>query len=672
MIDKLGVRKVARPALLTGVMTAWSFGCGGAPPPAPSRAPELAAAPKPLIATADAADAEPSHVVGIARWRNPNATLETIYRWTGIRLSGGDLAAQVVDGGLAATLAFDAPVDAVVALDPQNTTDIPLMAVSIGVSSIDAARRAFQSMGPVTEVRPGEFRVSLRQGKKKSDKTACLLLSSRGPSPGRFVCGRRDRDVDALRGYIARTLPERDLGSADVHLELHIPPVVDIYAPMINQGLNVGAALARRKLELGEPTFDRALGTAAVGISEELRVLVADLDTIKIDLTLAPERANASMAMRLKGQKSWLAGTLATQAPRAAEAPAMFWSLPATASSASYTYPPEHQRFDAIRHTLGELVDGFLTHEGVPPADRAPLVGLFDDKYVNDSPWVTASGRFDRDAAAKPAAKGAASAPADPLQAAIDGFGWYMVGVATPNQTAELVKNVAAAVNRPKLQAVLRAKLAELVAKDEPSEGAAGSFSGFTFKPSQTPKELPKGSLAFELAVTRDAALTPATGAKKPAPAKPLPPTKVQVLVVPESARTWVVLGADRGQLVKTVLAATEAAPLTGKLGGRSDLAPLKEGKYAAASYTTLQSFVESIFGGAARLSLDPEASRSATETRSMLESTPNRGKTPILITSEIAMDNGITWRGRFDVPKGVIEDAIVLAASSRLMLPRP
>jgi hypothetical protein len=55
-----------------------------------------------------------------------------------------------------------------------------------------------------------------------------------------------------------------------------------------------------------------------------------------------------------------------------------------------------------------------------------------------------------------------------------------------------------------------------------------------------------------------------------------------------------------------------------------------------------------------------------------MLESTPNRGKTPILFTNDIALENGILWRGSFDVPKGVIEDAIVLAASSRLMLPAP
>jgi hypothetical protein len=55
-----------------------------------------------------------------------------------------------------------------------------------------------------------------------------------------------------------------------------------------------------------------------------------------------------------------------------------------------------------------------------------------------------------------------------------------------------------------------------------------------------------------------------------------------------------------------------------------------------------------------------------------MLESTPNHGKTPILFTSDIAVENGVTWHARFDIPKGVIEDAIVMTASSKLMLPRP
>jgi hypothetical protein len=232
------------------------------------------------------------------------------------------------------------------------------------------------------------------------------------------------------------------------------------------------------------------------------------------------------------------------------------------------------------------------------------------------------------------------------------------------------VKTLATALNRPKLQALLRTKLAEFLPNDEASDNAPLLPSGFTFKPAQAPKELPKGSSAFELAITRESPKNAST-AKKPA-AKPLPPVKLQVLVAPESARTWVIFGSDKAQLVKTVLAATEAAPLPGKLGSRSDLASLKDGKYTGASFSTLQSFLESWVGGAARMPLDPEKVRMAAETRAALESTPNRGKTPILITSNVSVENGVTWRGAFDVPKGVIEDAIVLAASSRLMLPTP
>ena len=671
MIDKLGVATVVRRAFVPGALFAWTLGCGGTPPA--TTPPPVLPAQKPVIAAAELGEpVAPTHVVGIVRWRNPNATLDTVYKWTGIRLSGNDLAAQMIDGGIAGSLALDAPVDAVVALDPKATTDPPLMAVSIGVQSIEAARRAFQTIGPVSEVRPGEFRVSLRQSRKKSEKPACLLLSARGPAPGRFVCGQRDRDVDTLRGYLVRTLPERDFGEADVHLELHAPPAVEIYAPMINQGLNVGAALLRRKLELGEPTFDRALGATATGVSEELRALLGDLDTLKLDVALAPERATATMTMRLKGKQSWTAGTLASQAPRAADPPAMFWSLPASALSASYTYPPEHQRFDPMRRTLGDLVDGYLAHEGLGPADRAPLVALFDEKYATDSPWVTAGGRFERDAAAKPAKGAASGPPPDPLQAAVNGFGWYLVGTATPNQTAEFAKALSTAASRPKLQTFLRTKIAALLSSEDADEGSANVPTGVTFKPAAAPKELPKGSLAFELTLTRDP-VGPggASGAKKAA-AKPAAPVKLQVFVVPESARTWVILGADKAELVKTVLAATEAAPMAGKLGGRQDLAAMKEGKYVTASYMTLQSFFGSWLGGAARLSPDADKSNPSEDPRAMLESTPNRGRTPILFTTDVALDDGITARSRFDIPKGVIEDAIVLAASSRLMLPHP
>src|SRR5258708_13327553 len=117
------------------------------------------------------------------------------------------LAAELVAKGLAETLAYDAPVDAVVTLDPKSNDFIPLTAVSVGVRSLEEARRAAQAMGSVTEVRPGEYKVSLRHGRRKSDKPFCILRAAAGVAPPRFVCGSRDREVNAPPPSIPRTLP---------------------------------------------------------------------------------------------------------------------------------------------------------------------------------------------------------------------------------------------------------------------------------------------------------------------------------------------------------------------------------------------------------------------------------------------------------------------------------
>src|ERR1041384_8219395 len=72
------------------------FACGGAPPP-PAPAPQ---APSPPVVAAgpDFSEApEPRHLVGILRWKNPEASLKTVYDWTGIRLNAADLASEGLD-----------------------------------------------------------------------------------------------------------------------------------------------------------------------------------------------------------------------------------------------------------------------------------------------------------------------------------------------------------------------------------------------------------------------------------------------------------------------------------------------------------------------------------------------------------------------------------------------
>ena len=252
-------------------------------------------------------------------------------------------------------------------------------------------------MGPVTELRPGEYKVSLRHGRRKSDKPFCILRGAAGAAPARFVCGNREREVNALSAFMAHTLPTRDLGTSDVHVEIHVAPAMQLYGTLLTGLLRTGTIASRSKLEIGEPAFDRAIDAAASGVSEELIAFANDLDTLTIDSSVLPDQANAKMVMRMKGQQSWTVGTLASAATRAAAPPPMFWHLPASASMAGYQYPADAHRFDAIRHTLSDLLDGWLAHEGISVADRAPLTTILGDKFSSDSPLASASGPFASD-----------------------------------------------------------------------------------------------------------------------------------------------------------------------------------------------------------------------------------------------------------------------------------
>jgi hypothetical protein len=664
MTKGLAMSKTAR-TIVVGCTLAWTMSCGGAPP-APVAAPPVAPPPPApaLVAAADVSDAtEPTYLVGIVRWKSPQATIDTINRWTGLRVPSSTLAAELLDKGLAEILAYDAPVDAVVALDPKANDFAPFTAVSVGVRSLEEARRAAQAMGSVTEVRPGEYKVSLHRGKRRGDRPFCILGAAVGAAPARVVCGSREREVNALSAYMTHTLPMRNLGSSDLHVELHAPPAMQLYGTMLSSLLRGGTIASRSKLEIGEPAFDRAVDAAASGVSEELIALANDLDTLTIDASVAPDQAGANVALRMKGQQSWTASTLASEATRAAAPPSMFWRLPANSAMASYQYQADTHRFDAIRHTLSDLLDGWLAHEGIPLTDRAPLTAVLSDKYTSDSPWVSASGPFA--SSDQPASKKAAPAAADAVQGAIDSGGWYLIGIGAPNQVADAMKSLATGINRPKIQALVRSKLASLDSSKDAAQVVKPGTPVLTLKSLPAPKELRKGSLDFELAIARDVVRgAPTAESVKVAKAKapPLAPLKMHVIVVPEGGQTWVALGGDRAQLIKTMLGSMEGAPESGTLATRQDLGTLKNGKFVAGSFLTIESFLDSWVN--VIVSRDEDAARKMRETRSMLSATPNKGKTPLLVTAEVAPTDGMTYTLRLDVPKGYIEDVIVLVAS--------
>ena len=87
--------------------------------------------------------------------------------------------------------------------------------------------------------------------------------------------------------------------------------------------------------------------------------------------------------------------------------------------------------------------------------------------------------------------------------------------------------------------------------------------------------------------------------------------------------------------------------------------------KFVEGGFFTLEAILTSFFVLATWV--DSDVVHNAEGAHSLLATTPNKGKTPMLMTEEIKTGDGTTVVLRTEVPKGVIEDAMLLAASSGL-----
>ena len=332
-------------AVLVAVMP---LACGGAPPPEPESPHPAAAAPGTQAVAASPVQVaqsidlspvpEPEGIVGLARWRNPDATLRSIAKTAGlpevlvtsqsetviVEILRETMHGVVNEEQLAPVIATDAPVDAVAALDPSPNKRDGFGAIAIGLRSLERAKEAAAASGPVVEVAPGVFRI----GEKRHSQGACVIAASAGPVPARLVCGPRDRDVMALAPYLTRTLSTVPAGPTDVHAELRVAPIDQRFGALARQVLAGAPMYAQSELSIGEPKFDRTLMEAASALADETSDLLGDLDKIGMDFSLSPSAGlTMSGSLSLRRNKSWIAQSIAGR-PTKTGAPAMFWRLP--------------------------------------------------------------------------------------------------------------------------------------------------------------------------------------------------------------------------------------------------------------------------------------------------------------------------------------------------------
>lgn len=364
MLSRLG--RVSALCLLVG--------CGAKPEakvPAPA-----AVEPAPLHAEEPpdlSPVARPAEVVVVARIARPRTFVETLTKWSNLPLRLEDLLPEQARN-VASAVMWEAPIETVVALDAfgEGKFPPPLIVGSIGLKSLEAGLSAADAMQmPTRRLAPGVYRFG------DFGSTSCAMAAAVGPAPARLVCGDGVKDVDTLLPYLTRGLPSEPQTGADFELTATAKPLQDRYGHDVT-GLRLLAGVALREAALDMPRFDRALSDAIYGSVDEVINLFGDLEQVRLEARLDTARSAllGSAELRLKGNASWVAGTLA--ATKATAIPEGLPRIPPGSTMAAYAAGMPAERYAAIARIASELTEGFLEHEKLPDATRKRVRRVFD------------------------------------------------------------------------------------------------------------------------------------------------------------------------------------------------------------------------------------------------------------------------------------------------------
>ena len=638
------------------------LGCAETPPAAAPTGPVAPVAVEPLVPVAVAPDltpvAEPSDLILVARWANPNATLSRFGGCTGLPQqildqSAAALVERALDealrGGadakaLADVVARDAPVDLVGALETGRRGQPGVaLAFSVGLTSLERAKSAIEVAGPVMEFQPGYFRVG-----SGSSELSCVVGAASGPAPARLVCGMHDRDVAALAPYLTRNLAAAPAPARDLHAELRFVPIEARYGGELRSLLTALPKFARFK-GIGEPRFDDALDVAAHALGEEGKALTSDLDHVSVDLSVDPSAClTGAVALQLRGKSSWLSGTIVERASKSGPPPAIFWRAPIDSDSASFGRGTDAARYDPILRTLRGLLEGKLAKEQIgSEADRKALGALLAMPFGKDTNVVFASGH--PSGAPKPASAEKLSREQLAASLAASAIGWHLVGLDEgPAALGKLIKDIVAVYGRKGLTDPLRRALGH----------DAASLP--TVKLVPAPAQLGRGALDVELrfALEREGDPPADAAAKK----KATPVLALHVLLMGEARAAWLAVGADRDELVKRLLAVRGSAPDAGTLAARAGLEPLRSGTALGAGFVTLGTLTR----GFASVLSSPVVGRTRIlgDLVNTLNNLPHKGETPIFLGATTTAAGPRTELA-VNMQKGSLEDlgAILLTA---------
>jgi hypothetical protein len=611
----------------------WLCACGGSTPA--TQGPEAVPSSKtvaPTLATVVepvAVAAEPADLVAVGRLKSPGPSADKLGEWAGFPLPWQDLLASRFPD-LQSLLAVNIPADFAVSLGA-GSKSIPEIYGVLSLPLTDHARGvdALKSLGePVSTDEAGHRYVSL------TGSTECTVARANGPAPARLVCGNHE-SLTQLTPFVVSNLPQQAVGNSDLYAELRLLPIHARYAkraPLIKMLV----PMLLREASLQNPRFDAALADAAHGVTDDVMILINELDklSLKLDLTEPSQEIVGEIALQFRGNKSFLPAAVSHAAKGPSSAPAAFWSLPATSVAASFTASSEpFQRLSGVTETLGELLAGGLEHAGLAS-------GVVDAWLAEFKSTLNAGGSF---------VGGHVDDTVDPAKPTLAAaVGCDLFGVEGDNgAVARLIESTVKVANDGKLRAELGKRSSDV--KKLPTIG---------IKAAPARLGLPAGSKLYTLTLPKDASQFLARGHVGSELAKKQGPLTLSLIVVKQDQRTWVGWGANDALLtasLKQVLSGATA----GSLSENPAYARWRTAHVVSGATFRINSLIDpNLFSGDDWLA--------PTEVEQLRQAMPHQGNT--YVHAEVtAQEKGPTSAVRLVVPRAAAEDiaaAIVWAAT--------
>jgi len=620
---------LALPALL--------LGCGGPPAPAApaSAAPVVAAAP---LVKEDPADlspvAAPPELIGLLRFKKPQTAIETVAAWANFPYKLRDVLPSEFKG-LESVVAWDAPLEAALALDTQGDGKLPepLAVFSIGLTSLEGALDFVRSKGQsVRKQRAGVYRIG------DAEDVSCAAGLALGSAPARLVCGHRLRDVEGMFDYATRGLPNEPLPNVDFQLELRLEPIKKKYQAELGSARMLAGVLLR-EIQVDNPRFDRALSDVGYSLVDEATAFVHDLTKLRIDSRLdsAKNLVDVRVDFKFADRKSWLVQASAETLSMVEPAPELFWQMPADSTAASFGVGWKPGRLKPIGHTLAELVEGYLESAKVSAALRNQAAKSVELLFEQNTKQVRAQGEL-RDL------------PSDPLlSAGYRVFGWQVAALEGDSKSlTSLFDGVWATLGSRELSQLLKTRFkldAALLPK-----GSSRGVQVRGFKAGAKAYRLDISRELFEKYAKGQLKLEPAVKGKALAKSVPL-----SMIIAFDGERTWIGVSPDEKALIKRLESLKDpAAPV---LRTRPGLEALKSTPRAAGGFLTLARFAGQLGALGA----------GAAEAPKLFAALPHHGETPVLVSYDLS-SNGPEIGATITLPRAAVEDLGALVPVLALM----